>query len=103
MRVKNRLFIVGRFTHDPHGILAAVGQFALMGIERGFELRIIALAKANHRRGLSYDSQLALWHDLSLPQGRYAGNAWNFKWHHYTGFPPKLPDSEILSKGLSGR
>ncbi len=74
---KNRLFIFGRFPHYPQGILAAVGQFALMGIERGFdfllrfglELRVITLAKANHLRGLFYDFQLALWHDPSLAQG----------------------------------
>lgn len=34
--MENRLFIVGCFQHDPQGILTTVGQFALMGIERGF-------------------------------------------------------------------
>jgi hypothetical protein len=32
-------------------------------------LRVTTLANANHRSGLFYDSQLALWHDLSLAQG----------------------------------
>jgi hypothetical protein len=75
--MKNRLFIFGRFAHDPQRILAAVGQFALVGIECGFnfllrfglELQITAFANANHRCGLFYDSQLTLWHDLSLAQG----------------------------------
>ena len=79
--MENKLFIVGRFAHDPQGILAAVGQFALMGIERGLnfllrfalKLRVTALANANHRRGLLYDSQLALWHNLSLAQGGDGG------------------------------
>ena len=76
--MENRLLIVGRFAHDPQGILATVGQFALMGIERdfnfplkfGLELRVATFANSNHRRGLFYDSQLTIWHNLSLTQGR---------------------------------
>jgi hypothetical protein len=72
----NRLFIVGCFAHDSQGILAAVGQFTLMGIERHFnfllrfdlELRVTTVTNAHHWSGLAYDSQLALWHDLSLAQ-----------------------------------
>jgi hypothetical protein len=75
--MENRLLILGRFAHDPQGILAAVGWFALMGIERGFdfllrpgfELRVAAFAYTDNRWVMFYDPQLALWHDLSLAQG----------------------------------
>ena len=74
----NRLFIFGRFAHDAQSVLAAVGQLALVGIERGFnfllgigpELRVATLAYAEEWRGLFYDPQLALWHSLSLAQAR---------------------------------
>jgi hypothetical protein len=75
--MKNRLFIFGRFAHDPQRILAAVGQFALVGIECGFnfllrfglELQVAAFANTEQWRGFFYDSQFALWHNPSLTQG----------------------------------
>jgi hypothetical protein len=72
--MKNRLFIFGSFADNPQGILAAIGQFALVGSEgilKGLlgitlELRIATLTNTEHRRGVSYDSEIVLWHDLSL-------------------------------------
>jgi hypothetical protein len=72
--MKNRLFIFGRFAHNSQRILAAVGQFALMRVERGYnflvgfglELQIAAFANTKQRRGFFYDSQTTLWHVLSL-------------------------------------
>ena len=79
--MKNRLLVLGCFVHDPERILAAVGKFALVGVERrldsllgiGLELRIAAFANADYWRGLFDDPQLALWHDFSLAQS--AGGA----------------------------
>ena len=78
--MRNRLLVLGRFAHDPQSILATVGQFALMGIERGFnfllrfglELRVAAFAYSDYRRVLFYDPQFARRHDCSLahPAGR---------------------------------
>ncbi len=69
--MENRLFIVGCFAHDSQGILAAVGQFALMGIELylniiAFELGVAAFTYANGGRGLLHDPQFALLHNCSL-------------------------------------
>jgi hypothetical protein len=85
--MKNRLLVFGRLSHDPQRILATVGQFALMGIERGFnfllrlglELRVAAFAYSDYRWVLFYDPQLALWHDLSLAHGRDECNAREFQ------------------------
>jgi hypothetical protein len=75
--MKNSLFIVGCFAHNPQGILAAIGHFTLVAIKCGFnflfkfafELRVAAFAYAEEWRGLFHDPKLALWHDLSLAQG----------------------------------
>lgn len=68
------------FAHDPQGVLTAVHQFALVGIERGedrsqpiaFELGIAVLADTDKGRGALHDPQLAFLHDCSLahPTGR---------------------------------
>ncbi|MGC2851386.1 MAG: hypothetical protein WB556_15480 [Candidatus Acidiferrum sp.] len=67
----NRLFIFGCFAHDSQRILAAVGQFALVGIELclkviALELGIASFAYADGRRTLLYDPQFAFWHVQSL-------------------------------------
>ena len=84
--MRNRLLILCCLAHDPQGVLAAIHQFALVGIERrpefgfrvifqgliGMELRIAAFADAkSHRRAL-YDPKIAFLHDRSLAhrQGR---------------------------------
>lgn len=75
--MRNNLLIFGRLAHDPQSVLAAVCQLTLVSIERGFyflfglgfELRVAAFANAEQWRGLFYDPQLALWHDLSLAHG----------------------------------
>ncbi len=72
--MRNRLFILGRFAHDPQSVLATVCRLALMGIKCGFnelfgvglKLRIATLTYASYRRSLFHDSQLALRHSPSL-------------------------------------
>jgi hypothetical protein len=90
--MKNRLFIVGRFTHNPQGILAAVGQLALMDIERGFnfllrlglELRVAVFAYAEQWRSLFHDPKLALWHDCQFSaRSRWSVMPVDLKRHHY--------------------
>ncbi len=85
--MKNRLFIFGRFAHDSQGILAAVGQFALMNIELCLNIGILKLsvapfADANGWRSLLYNPQFALRHDCSL--AHLGGHRLvEIKWHHY--------------------
>jgi hypothetical protein len=72
--MKNRLFIFGRFAHDPQSVLAAIACSALVSIECrlnsllgiGLKLRVATFAHAEDRRSFSYDSQFALWHEPSL-------------------------------------
>src|SRR6267143_1271465 len=72
--MRNRLFILGRFPHDPQSILATVYRLAFMGIKRGFnesfgvglKLQIATLTYASYRRSFFHDSQLALRHTPSL-------------------------------------
>jgi len=81
----NRLLVFRRFTHDPHGILAAVHRLARVGvklvantcqacvfIDHHFncytELRVAAFTHSEHRNtsGPFYDTELALGHVKSL-------------------------------------
>lgn len=72
--MRNRLFILGSFAHDPQSILATVCRLTFMGIKRGFnesfgiglKLRIATLAYASYRWSFFHDSQLALRHTPSL-------------------------------------
>ena len=69
--MRNRLLALCGFTHDPQSILAAVYGLALMGLELRLnpsilELSIAPFAYADGRRGVLYNSQLALLHDCSL-------------------------------------
>ncbi len=77
--MRNKLSVFDRFAHDPQGILAAVGRFAFVGIERRFnvsfgvslKLGVATFAHADSWRDLFYYAQLALWHDylnlMNLP------------------------------------
>ncbi len=94
--MKSRLFIFGSFADDPQGILAAIGQFALVGskgilkglLRIALELRIATLTNTEHRRSVSCDSEIALWHDLSL--------AHNWKRMEHCGFETApLPSSGV--------
>ena len=65
-----RLFVLGRFAHDPQSILGAVYRLALVGIELclkivSLELGIAPFADGESRRAWFYDSQFAL-HGFSL-------------------------------------
>lgn len=67
----NRLFILGRFAHDPQSVSTAIHRLALVSIELcldivGLELGITALTYPNGGRCSLYDPQLALLHNGSL-------------------------------------
>src|ERR1700730_7730683 len=72
--MRNRLFILGSFAHDPQSILATVCRLAFVGIKCGFngllgvclKLRIATLAYADHWWSFFHDPQLAPWHASSL-------------------------------------
>jgi hypothetical protein len=74
------LFPFRRLAHDPRGILAAICQLALMGIELGLhigfgvifedfigmELRIAEFTDTEGNRSSFYDTQFPLLHGFSL-------------------------------------
>jgi hypothetical protein len=71
--MKDRLFVFGRFANDPQRILTAIYRLALVGIKLclnaiALELCVASFTDADGRRGLFYDPQFALCHDLSLAQ-----------------------------------
>jgi hypothetical protein len=75
--MNNRLLIFGSFAHHAQGVLAAIGQLALVGVERGLdclwgialELGIAAFAYSEQGRLGIYDSQSAFSHAASLAHG----------------------------------
>jgi hypothetical protein len=72
--MKNKLFIVGCFAHDPQGVLTAIKRLTLVGIKLClnvgiFELSVAPFTNADGGRRLFYHPQFALLHDLSLAHG----------------------------------
>jgi hypothetical protein len=79
--MRNRLFVLSRFAHDPQGILTTIHRFALVGIELPLDsrLRIPAVGIAGELcvapfadsecrdvSGSLYDPKIALGHIQSL-------------------------------------
>ena len=78
--MRNRLFVLGRFAHDPQCVLAAVYRLALVALKEcanfpfcliflrqmRLKLLIAPFAYADGRRVLLYDPQFALLHNCSL-------------------------------------
>jgi len=79
--MKNKLFILGCFAHDPQSILAAVYRLAFMAGKgfadlpfrsicvrlSGLKLLIACFTNANHRgRDALYNPEFSLLHDCSL-------------------------------------
>ena len=77
--MRNSLLILRGFAHDPHSILAAIYQSALVGIElccnvsrrqsgvifAGQENGVAMLTNASHWESRSYDPQLPFWRTAS--------------------------------------
>lgn len=68
-----RLLVFRSLAHDPQCVLAGVHRLALVGVKLclniiALELGATSFADAESRRGLLYDPQFALGHDLSLAQ-----------------------------------
>jgi hypothetical protein len=80
-----------RFAHNPHGILATVGQFALMDIERGFDCRPLLPTKKvtpeKEVEGWGLDKTLVI-QDNDKPL------AVLLKYEHFLAMQEKMPDEE---------
>jgi len=64
----NRLFVLGRFAHDPQSILAAIYRLALVSVKLCLKIGTLKLSIAPFadRKARFYSSQFALRHDCSL-------------------------------------
>jgi hypothetical protein len=64
----NKLFVLGRFAHDPQSILAAIYRLALVSVELCLNIGIAELSIAPFADGKTrfHKSQFALRHDCSL-------------------------------------
>ena len=70
--MRNRLLAFGRLAHDPQSVLTAVERLAVVGVERGLNLRVrpvklrtAPFADSKGRIALD-DSQFAFCHATSL-------------------------------------
>src|SRR5271157_6382342 len=94
--MRARLLILGCFAHDPQGVLTAVCQLALVGVElllnagfnrrseRGYgaKLHVAELADAEQGR-FSHDPKFSFCHAPSLRRPSWHSIPVEIKWHHY--------------------
>jgi len=110
--MRNSLLILRGFAHDPHSILAAIYQSALVGIElccnisrrqsgvifAGQENGVAMLTNASHWESRSYDPQLPFWrtasrHSASLRHfGVSSLQPVEIKRHHHRNRSSVAPD-----------
>ena len=94
--MRSKLFVLGCFTHDSQGVLAAIHELALVGVEllldagfnrrsergHGAKLHVAILADAELRR-FSHDPKFSLFHDPSLRRPPNRSSPVEIKRHHY--------------------